>query len=134
MLKITNLLKLYTLLALSERPKHGYELIKELHAKLSRPISPSQMYPFLNELERKGLLAFQESGAREKKTYALTAKGKAFTNGILSKLGTMLTAAHQLVKCTHCSCEIYGKVHQKKVRGKSMPFCCMHCAKAYGGG
>ncbi len=40
--KITNLVKFYTILLLSDGPKHGYEIIRHLGEKLGKKASPGQ--------------------------------------------------------------------------------------------
>lgn len=65
--KIGSLVKLYTILLLSEEHKHGYDLMKELEEKLGRKISTSQVYPFLNILEKNKLISVEEVGKGRKK-------------------------------------------------------------------
>ena len=60
-IKITNMLKFYTLCLLATGPKHGYDLIKELEEKLGRRISASNIYPFLSILSKNKLIAFLEN-------------------------------------------------------------------------
>ena len=60
---------------LAERPRHGYELIKELEERFGgfyRP-SPGTVYPTLQLLEDEGHLSVAEQGG--KKTYSLTESG-----------------------------------------------------------
>ena len=80
--KIGSLVKFYTILLLSEEPKHGYDLMKELEETLGRKISTSQVYPFLKLLEKNRLIKIEEIGEREKKIYQLTKNGKKFVNKI----------------------------------------------------
>lgn len=64
------------LVALAERPMHGYELITELEARSSgrwRP-SPGSIYPALTRMEKQGLLLAEELD--EKKVFSLTARGR----------------------------------------------------------
>jgi len=41
-LKVTNLVKFYTLLLLQEKQKHGYEIIKEMSAKINKKVSAGE--------------------------------------------------------------------------------------------
>jgi DNA-binding PadR family transcriptional regulator len=70
-------LKLAIMKMVSERPMHGYALMKEID-RLSehtwRP-SPGSIYPALQELQRSGLIT-QETVGR-KRVYHLTADGSA---------------------------------------------------------
>src|SRR4030088_2823653 len=64
------------LVALAERPMHGYELITELEVRTSgrwRP-SPGSIYPALARMEEEGLLAAEELNG--KKVFSLTARGR----------------------------------------------------------
>ena len=71
-------LKLLVLALLAEQPRHGYELIKEIEARVGGGYAPSPgvIYPQLTMLEEMGLirLASEEGG---KKRYAVTALGEA---------------------------------------------------------
>ena len=63
---------------LSERPQHGYELIKELEARrggFRRP-SPGSVYPTLQMLEEGGYLTSEEVDG--KRVYTITESGRQF--------------------------------------------------------
>jgi DNA-binding PadR family transcriptional regulator len=72
-------LKLVMLQLISDRPRHGYELIKEIEDRLSGAYSPSPgvVYPTLTMLEDIGY-ATVSAEAGGKKLYAITEEGKAF--------------------------------------------------------
>ena len=55
-LRINSLVKFYTLLLLSEKPKHGYELMKSLDAIKSTKITQGTLYPALQRLEELNLI------------------------------------------------------------------------------
>jgi DNA-binding PadR family transcriptional regulator len=64
------------LVALAERPMHGYELITELEVRTSgrwRP-SPGSIYPALTRMEEEGLLTAEELNG--KRVFSLTARGR----------------------------------------------------------
>jgi len=76
------LLRTATLFMLLEGPKHGYEVLKELTKKtagLWRP-SPGSLYPILRNLEEQRYVVVEEvrRGAKVRRTYSLTLRGKAF--------------------------------------------------------
>jgi DNA-binding PadR family transcriptional regulator len=72
-------LRLVILQLISEKPRHGYEIIKAIEEKLSGAYSPSPgvVYPTLTMLEELGhaTVADTEGG---KKLYTVTEEGKAF--------------------------------------------------------
>jgi DNA-binding PadR family transcriptional regulator len=43
---------------LYEQPLHGYAIINNIKTRLKRNVSPSLVYPFLHQLEEKGLVKF----------------------------------------------------------------------------
>lgn len=131
-IKINNMLKFYTLLLLTTGPKHGYELIKELEEKLERKISTSNVYPFLDSLRKNKIVKFDRIEKRDKKIYHLTAKGKAFTRHMFSKFGDLINIAIEpKISACPCGCKIYSGGHAEKINGKTMKFCCSHCANDY---
>lgn len=131
--KITNLVKLYILLLLSEKPKHGYEIIKEIERKIAKKVSPGEMYPFLKMLKKHGYIISEKIGPREKKVYRLTRSGKAFVKKILERFGSLIDIAIEpkLTVCAHCGCRVYKGGYKEKVKGKKLTFCCVHCANSY---
>lgn len=133
--KVTNIVKLYALLLLSEKKKHGYELIKEIGAKLDKRISAGEIYPFLNRLKKAGYIKVDSSGKRDKKTYMLTPAGRKFVKSMLAKFANLIELAIEpsLTQCSHCGCKIFGSGFIKKIRGRSFAFCCKYCARGFEG-
>ena len=131
-IKITNMLKFYTLCLLSSGPKHGYDLIKELEANLERKISASNVYPFLSSLRKNKLIKIKRIGNRDKKVYILTSEGKNFTKHMFSKFGDLINAAIEpkITTCP-CGCKMYSGGYTQKINDKTMKFCCSHCANEY---
>lgn len=130
--KVNNMIKFYTLCLLANEPKHGYDLIRELKEKLERKISASNMYPFLDILRKNKLIKFDKVGKRDKKTYYLTQEGKKFTKQMFIKFGDLINLAIEpRITACPCGCRIYSGGHTKKIRGKSMKFCCQHCAMTF---
>jgi DNA-binding PadR family transcriptional regulator len=70
-------LRLAVLSMLEERPKHGYELMKELESRSggSYRVSAGSMYPSLQMLEDEGLVISEPRDG--KRIYSLTDLGKA---------------------------------------------------------
>ena len=69
----------YVVLALiAEKPRHGYEIIKEIEDRLAGTYSPSPgvIYPTLTMLDELGQATVAESDG--KKLYAITEDGAAF--------------------------------------------------------
>lgn len=69
---------------LSNRPRYGYELIREFKRLTGRRLKPSVVYPFLRWLEEEGFAASEwvKEGRRAIRYYSLTSKGE----GLLSKV------------------------------------------------
>ncbi|TFD64423.1 PadR family transcriptional regulator [Cryobacterium ruanii] len=70
-------LRLYLLSLLTERPRHGYELIQALSDRFGGTYSPSAgtIYPRLAKLEEEGLVTKQAEG--RKTVYQITEAGRA---------------------------------------------------------
>jgi DNA-binding PadR family transcriptional regulator len=132
-IKVTNLVKFYVLLLLNEKPKHGYEMIKEVEEKIGKKVSAGEIYPFLKLLRKYGYIESRKTEAREKKVYYLTGKGRGFVKKILERFGDLIDIAikPRLSVCSHCGCEIYRGGYKGRIKGKELVFCCMHCANSY---
>jgi DNA-binding PadR family transcriptional regulator len=93
-------LELAVLGLLHEAPMHGYELRKQLHARLGslRAFSWGSVYPTLRRLQRAGLIAEREPeptpaavrsswGRRGRRVYEITAEGKDRLDELLGETG-----------------------------------------------
>jgi DNA-binding PadR family transcriptional regulator len=71
-------LRLVVLGLISERPRHGYEIIKEIEERVSGTYTPSPgvIYPTLTMLEELGHATVTENNG--KKLYAVTAEGTTY--------------------------------------------------------
>jgi PadR family transcriptional regulator PadR len=63
---------------ISQGPRHGYELIKEVKRLTGQKLKPGALYPLLYRLEDEGFVASEwiKKGRRDLKYYRLTEKGK----------------------------------------------------------
>ncbi len=122
--------KLQMLLLLRRKERSGYELMGEIGHALGKRPSAGQIYPLLAKMKKQGYVRIRSTGRREKKIYALTAKGTAALNEMVWKAGSIVEAvlADKLKECGHCGCMIYGKAYERKMIGKIRYFCCAHCA------
>jgi len=68
---------------LSQRPRHGYEIIKEFRRLTGQKLKPSTMYLFLHALEKRGFIVSNwiEKDRRKIRCYRLTKKGESLLEG-----------------------------------------------------
>ena len=88
------MLDLAVLGLLKETPMSGYELKKQLAARLGRAPSPGSLYPTLKSLERKGAIetdATPGTSLRAKKIYRITPEGDALFETLLDEGGPQAT-------------------------------------------
>ncbi len=95
--KEPTVLELAVLGLLHEAPMHGYELRKQLHARLGplRAFSWGSLYPTLRRLQRAALIIEQAPageergswGRRGRKVYEITAEGKDRLDELLGEAG-----------------------------------------------
>lgn len=83
-------LQLLILALLAERPRHGYELIKEIDQRSQGYYvpSPGMIYPSLSYLEEVGYASVQVEGA--KKLYTISASGQAHLDEHRAAVDAML--------------------------------------------
>ena len=74
-------LRFVILQLISEKPSHGYEIIKAIEEKVSGAYSPSPgvIYPTLTMLEEQGYVTVA-AGDGSKKLYTITKEGSAFAD------------------------------------------------------
>lgn len=131
--KITNMVKFYTLALLYQKPRHGYEIIKNLSSSLKKEVSPGEIYPFLELLNKNNYISFKTEKSRGKKTYHLTMEGRKLVKELFSRSGNLAAALieSRLEVCAHCNCEIYKGGFEETIKGRKLKFCCKYCAKSY---
>ncbi len=68
---ISDFSRFYILTILYEGPAHGYSIINRFKKRVKKEISPSLVYPFLQQLEEKGLVTHTEKpvGEKERKIF-----------------------------------------------------------------
>ncbi len=132
-IKITNLVKFYTLLLLTEKENHGYEIIKEISNRTGKKVSSGQIYPFLKLLEGEGYIVSGRLEERDRKQYRLTREGREFVSRMLGRFGDLIRLAVEphIEECAHCGCKVYEGGHKEKIKNKTLSFCCSFCAKSF---
>lgn len=127
--------RFYILTMLYEGPCHGYSVISKFRRRVGKEISPSLVYPFLQQLEKKGLVkrVIKHVGEKEKKVYELTEEGKGLCERLFKRFATLISIAIEpsLEICAHCGCKVYEGGYKETIDGKDTVFCCKHCANSY---
>jgi len=103
--------------------------------RMGKEVSPSLVYPFLQQLEEKGLVrhTLKAVGEKEKKVFELTEKGKELCRGLFKRFANLVAVAIEpnLYMCAHCGCKVYEGGYREVIEGEELTFCCMHCAGSY---
>jgi DNA-binding PadR family transcriptional regulator len=132
---ISDFSRFYILTILYEGPAHGYSIISQFKKRVKKEISPSLVYPFLQQLEDKGLVKYtiEPVGEKERKIFELTETGRELCTGLFKRFAELVSIAiaPSLDVCAHCGCKVYEGAYREVIDGKEMAFCCMHCAASY---
>ena len=127
--------RFYMLMILYEGPAHGYSILSRFKQRLGKEVSPSLVYPFLQQLEKKGLVkhTLKPVGEKEKKVFELTKEGKRLSTGLFKRFANLVSIAIEpsLDVCAHCGCKVYEGGYHEVIEGKETTFCCTHCAGSY---
>ncbi|MFP3985242.1 MAG: PadR family transcriptional regulator [Candidatus Bathyarchaeia archaeon] len=127
--------RFYILVILYEKPSHGYEILNKFRKRLGKKISPSLVYPFLQQLEQKQLVkhSVKRIGEKEKKVFKLTEEGKETCTRLFKRFSNIVSAAIKpgLEICANCGCKVYEGGYKEVIDGKETTFCCIHCAKSF---
>jgi len=127
--------RFYILMILYEGPAHGYSILNRFKERLGKEVSPSLVYPFLQQLEEKGLVkhTLKPVGEKEKKVFELTREGKELSIGLFKRFAGLVSVAIEpsLNVCAHCGCKVYEGGYREVINDKETTFCCMHCAQSY---
>ena len=132
---ISDFSRFYILIILYEGPAHGYQILSRFKQRVKKKVSPSLVYPFLQQLEEKGLVkhTIKSVGEKEKKVFELTKKGRELCTGLFKRFAELVSIAIEpsLYICAHCGCKVYEGGYREIIDGKETAFCCMHCARSY---
>ena len=132
---ISDFSRFYILIILSEGPAHGNQILSRFKKRVKKKVSPSLVYPFLQQLEEKGLVKhkLEPVGEKEKKVFELTKKGKELTTGLFKRFAELVSIAIEpsLDVCAHCGCKVYEGAYRETINGEELAFCCTHCARSY---
>ena len=95
-----SLSKFFILCVLQERPLHGYDITKEVERRTEGCCAPREgtIYPVLKQFAEGGYVTYESEivSGRERKTYAITDKGReAFRVG----LGEWMKMTKTLERC-----------------------------------
>jgi DNA-binding PadR family transcriptional regulator len=132
---ISDFSRFYILTILYEGPAHGYSIINRFKQRVKKEVSPSLVYPFLQQLEEKGLVTHttEPVGEKERKIFELTEQGRELCTGLFKRFAELVTVAIEpsLYVCAHCGCKVYEGGYREVIDGKETAFCCTHCAQSY---
>ena len=132
---VSDFSRFYILTILYEGPAHGYQIISLFKKRVKKEVSPSLVYPFLQQLQKKNLVKYtvKTVGEKEKKVFELTRKGRALCTELFKRFAGLVSVAIEpsLHVCAHCGCKVYEGAYKESINGKETAFCCMHCARAY---
>lgn len=132
---ISDFSRFYILTMLYENPVHGYRILNRFRKRLGKEISPSLVYPFLQQLEEKGLVKHTHKpvGEKERKVFELTEEGKRFCTVLFKRFADLISIAIEpsLDVCAHCGCKVYEGGYREVIDGEEITFCCVHCAHSH---
>ncbi len=132
---ISDFSRFYILTILYEGPTHGYSIINRFKKRVKKEVSPSLVYPFLQQLEEKGLVTHIEElvGEKERKVFELTQPGRELCTDLFKRFAELVSIAIEpsLYICAHCGCKVYEGAYREIIDGKETAFCCIHCAHSY---
>ena len=132
---ISDFSRFYILTILYEGPAHGYSIISRFKKRVKKEVSPSLVYPFLQQLEDKDLVkhSLEPTGDKIRKVFELTDAGRELCTNLFRRFAELISIAIEpsLYVCAHCGCKVYEGAHQEVIDDMKMSFCCVHCAHSY---
>ena len=132
---ISDFSRFYILTILYEGPAHGYQILSRFKKRVKKEVSPSLVYPFLKQLENKGMVkhTVKPVGEKERKVFELTAEGRELCTRLFKRFAELVSIAIEpsLFVCAHCGCKVYEGGYREVIEGKETTFCCMHCAHSH---
>ena len=132
---ISDFSRFYILTILYEGPEYGYSIMSRFKKRVKKEVSPSLVYPFLQQLEQKGLVTCTKKpvGEKERKVFELTDSGRELCIDLFKRFAELVSIAIEpsLYVCAHCGCKVYEGAYREVIDGKETAFCCIHCAHAF---
>jgi DNA-binding PadR family transcriptional regulator len=132
---ISDFSRFYILTILFEGPAHGYSIISRFKKRVKKDVSPSLVYPFLQQLEEKGLVkhTVKPVGEKERKIFELTQAGRELCTDLFKRFAELVSIAIEpsLYVCAHCGCKVYEGGYREIIDDRETAFCCVHCAASY---
>jgi len=132
---ISDFSRFYILTILYEGPAHGYSIISQFKKRVKKEISPSLVYPFLQQLEEKGLVTHtvRPVGEKERKIFELTREGRELCTRLFKRFAQLVAIAIEpsIYICAHCGCKVYDGGYREVIEDKEIAFCCSHCAASF---
>ncbi len=132
---ISDFSRFYILTILYEGPAHGYQILRRFKKRVKKEVSPSLVYPFLKQLEKKGLVTYtiKPVGQKERRVFELTEAGRKLCTRLFKRFADLVSIAIEpsLYVCAHCGCKVYEGGYREFIDDKETTFCCMHCAHSY---
>jgi len=132
---ISDFSRFYILTILYEGPAHGYSIISRFKKRVKKEVSPSLVYPFLQQLEQKGLVThtIKPVGEKKRKIFELTQAGRELCAILFKRFAELVSIAIEpsIYVCAHCGCKVYEGGYREVIDGIETAFCCTHCAYSY---
>ncbi len=132
---ISDFSRFYILTILYEGPAHGYQIISRFKKRVKKDVSPSLVYPFLQQLEGKKLVTHTKKpvGEKERKVFELTLEGRELCTGLFKRFAELVAIAIEpsIYVCAHCGCKVYEGGYREVIGGEELTFCCMYCANSF---
>ena len=132
---ISDFSRFYILTILYEGPAYGYSIMSRFKKRVKKEVSPSLVYPFLQQLEEKGLVKhkIKPVGEKERKIFELTQEGRELCTDLFKRFAELVAIAIEpsLYVCVHCGCKVYKGGYREIIDGRETAFCCVHCAHSY---
>jgi DNA-binding PadR family transcriptional regulator len=132
---ISDFSRFYILTILYEGPAHGYSIISQFKKRVKKEISPSLVYPFLQQLEERRLVThtIKPVGEKERKIFELTKEGRELCTRLFKRFAQLVAIAIEpsIYVCAHCGCKVYDGGYREIIENREIAFCCSHCAASY---
>src|SRR5665647_657285 len=92
---ISDFSRFYILTILYEGPTHGYSIISRFKKRVKKEVSPSLVYPFLQQLEEKGLVNHTKRpvGEKERNIFELTQSGRELCTELFKRFAELVSIA-----------------------------------------